>query len=85
MAGRLIALDKVPGVRPIAMGEVLRRLIAKCVLSLAKGEASEACEIDQLCGGLQNRTVMLWVIRHEWPSVAQLLPTSCHYGFIMEQ
>ena len=47
MAGRLIALDKNPGVRPIAIGEVLRRLIAKCLLSLAKGEAQEACGIDQ--------------------------------------
>ena len=43
MAGSLIALDKNPGVRPIAIGEVLRRLIAKCVLSVAKG-------VDQLCG-----------------------------------
>ena len=34
------------------MGEVLRRLIAKCVLSVA-GEAQEACGMDQLCGGLQ--------------------------------
>ena len=47
MAGRLIALDKNPGVRPIAIGEVLRRLIAKCLLSLAKVEAQEACGIDQ--------------------------------------
>ena len=37
MAGRLIALVKNPGVRPIAIGEVLRRLFAKCVLSVVKG------------------------------------------------
>ena len=24
-----------------------------------------------------NRTVMMWVIRHVWPSGSQLLPTSC--------
>ena len=36
MAGRLIALDKSPGVRPIARGAVVRRLIAKCLLSVAK-------------------------------------------------
>ena len=92
MAGRLIARDNNPGVRPIAFDEVMRRLIASCVLSVAKREAQEACRIDQLCGGLQsgmeggilllfidarnafneiNRTVMLWVIRHEWPSGAR--------------
>ena len=42
MAGHLIALDESPGVRPIAIREVLWRLIAKCVLSVAKGEAQEA-------------------------------------------
>ena len=46
MAGRLIAVDENPEVRPIAMGEVLRRLIAKCLLSVAKGEVQEACGID---------------------------------------
>ena len=37
----------------VLIGAVLRRLLAKCVLSVAKGEAQEACGIDQLCGGLQ--------------------------------
>ena len=49
MAGRLIAIDKSPEVRPLPLfiGE------AKCVLSVSKGEAQEACGIDQLCGELQ--------------------------------
>ena len=42
MASLLIALDESPGVSPIAIGEVLRRLIAKCVLSVANGEAQKA-------------------------------------------
>ena len=33
------------GVRPIAIGEVLRRLIAKYVLSVAKGEALKFAEL----------------------------------------
>ena len=53
MIGHLIALDRNPGVRPFVMGELWRRLIAKCVLSVAKVEAQEASGIDQLCGGLQ--------------------------------
>ena len=53
MAGRLIAHAKNPGVRPIAIF-VLRRLIAKCALSAAKGEAQEACGIDQLWGMMEK-------------------------------
>ena len=33
------------------MREVLRRLIATCVLLSGQGEAPDACGIDQLCGG----------------------------------
>ena len=108
MAGRLLALDKCPGVRPIGIGETWRRAIAKCVLRVAGREASHACGADQLCAGLPagiegavhamqhewdihhmeedwgfllidarnafnelNRTAMLWVVRHEWPSGAR--------------
>ena len=50
---RLIALDKNPGVRPIGIGHIWRRAIAKCVLAVAVPAATEACGIDQLCVGLQ--------------------------------
>jgi hypothetical protein len=105
MAGRLLALDKCPGIRPIGIGETWRRAIAKCILKVAGKDAKETCGIDQLCAGLesgiegaihamnhmwelhsmeeewgfllidasnafneQNRTQMLWTVRHEWPS-----------------
>ena len=35
---RLLALDKCPGVRPIGIGDTARRIIAKAVLCIAKGD-----------------------------------------------
>jgi hypothetical protein len=54
MAGRLLAIDKSPGIRPIGIGETWRRAIAKCVLHVAGSAAKEACGIDQLCAGLES-------------------------------
>lgn len=110
MSGRLVALDKCPGIRPIGIGELWRRLISKCFLKVAGPQAKEACSIDQLCAGLeagveggvhamteawkrmeheesigvvlvdarnafneQNREVMLWIVRHEWPMGARFV------------
>ena len=53
MANRLMALDKCPGVRPVGIGEIWRRLFAKCVLKVAGTEAKEACGSAQLCAGLE--------------------------------
>ena len=54
MAGRLLALDKCPGVRPIGVGENWRRCIVKCILLVSGNEAKESCGIDQLCAGLES-------------------------------
>ena len=53
MTGRLVALNKCPGVRPVGVGEVWRRLFAKIVIRATGGEATEACGTTQLCAGLQ--------------------------------
>ena len=52
MASRLIALDKNPGVRPIAIGEVLRRIISKAVAMVTRSDIESICQADQLCSGV---------------------------------
>jgi hypothetical protein len=52
MAGCLIALDKQPGTRPVGVGEVWRRLMAKCVIKVAGRKATAACGTMNLCAGL---------------------------------
>ena len=47
-----MALDNNPGVRPVGIGEAIRRLIAKLVHSLTT-QAMEACGTNNLCGGLK--------------------------------
>ena len=53
MSGRLIALDKQPGVRPVGVGETWRRLFDNIVLKVTVPEANIACQDDQLCDGIK--------------------------------
>ena len=53
MGCRLIALDKEPGVRPLGIGEIWRRAIAKCALSVCGQDAKAACGSTNLCAGLE--------------------------------
>jgi hypothetical protein len=55
MACRLVALDKSPGVRPVGIGEVYRRLLAKCVLATVGHKAMGAAGNLNLCAGLPAR------------------------------
>ena len=48
LASRLIPLDKNPGVRPIGIGEILRRIMGKCVTWNIKKD------IESSAGGLQT-------------------------------
>ena len=52
MSSRLVALDKKPGVRPIAIGEVLRRILCKVVASITRSDVEVLCGSDQLCSGV---------------------------------
>ncbi|CAB4004351.1 Hypothetical predicted protein, partial [Paramuricea clavata] len=55
IASRLIPLDKGEGaVRPIGVGEVIRRISAKCVMSFAKKDVVEASGSLQLCAGQKS-------------------------------
>jgi uncharacterized protein YsxB (DUF464 family) len=46
-------MDKFLGVCPIGIGDVWRRLVAKCVLTGAGHSANTSCGSDQLCAGLR--------------------------------
>ena len=48
---RLIPLDKNPGLRPIGIGETLRRIIGKAVMSILKKDVQIGVGNLQLCGG----------------------------------
>ena len=52
VAGRLIPLDKSPGVRPIGIGEVLRRIVSSATMTMLKPELVAATAPLQTCAGL---------------------------------
>ena len=51
MACKLIALDKCPGVRPIGIGEVIRRIVCKSIAIVARPDILDAVGVLQLCAG----------------------------------
>ena len=54
IASRLIAIDKLLGVRPIAIGETARRIISKASLAVVKDEVKEVAGSIQLCAGQEG-------------------------------
>ena len=54
VACRLIPLDKKPGVRPIGIGEAMRRILGKAILRLTNQDIKEAVGSLQLCAGQEN-------------------------------
>ena len=63
LACRLIALDKCPGVRPIGIGDTSRRIMAKAILKVVKGEIQEATGSKQLCTGQVSVEAAIHTVR----------------------
>lgn len=53
-ACKLIPLDKRPGVRPIGVGEILRRIVGKCVSWVVKEEVKAAAGPLQVASGVKS-------------------------------
>ena len=53
MASPLVAMDKMPGVRPLGIGEIYHRLWAKLVIKDCGSQAKLSCGTSQLCAGLE--------------------------------
>ena len=51
LANRGIAIDKCPGLRPVGVGEIARRIIGKAIMSVSGEKVQEAVGSLQLCGG----------------------------------
>ena len=53
-ANRLIPLDKCPGIRPVGVGEILRRIIGKSISWTLKKDIQEVVGPLQTCSGLNS-------------------------------
>ena len=53
-ACRLIALEKKLGVRPIGIGETLRRILAKCLTAVVAEDFEDVIGSEQMTGGLKG-------------------------------
>ena len=51
LSSRLIALDKCPGVRPIGVAEIARRIIGKAIMAVIGPAVQDAAGSVQLCAG----------------------------------
>lgn len=54
VACRLLPLDKKPGVRPVGIGEVWRRLIGKAIMAVTNNDVIAATAPIQVCAGLSG-------------------------------
>jgi hypothetical protein len=62
-ANRLVALDKCPGVRPIGIGECLRRILGKMMAYITREDVAKEAQAAQLAvgvpGGIEAATIAM--------------------------
>ena len=51
LANRGIAIDKCPGLRPVGVGEIMRRIVGKAIMIVTGPEIQSAVGALQLCAG----------------------------------
>ena len=76
LSSRLIALNKNPGIRPIGVREVLRRLLGKAMVLATGIDIEELCGADQLCSGLKGG------IKGAIYSVWSIFESKSHEGYV---
>ena len=54
MSSRLVALDKCPGVQPVTIGEIPRRILCKVIVMATRDDITDLCGVDQLCSNLKS-------------------------------
>ena len=54
IVGRLISLNKCPGVQSVRVGETWQLMLAKCMWAVKGSEAKEACRTEKLFRGLES-------------------------------
>ena len=76
MAARLIPLDKSPGVRPIGIGDVVRRIIGRATVSMLKPDLINRTAPLQTCAGVAGGVeASIHAVRKMWedPNVEGIL------------
>ena len=84
VACRSIPLDKNPGVRPIGIGEVLRRIVSSATMTLLKPDIIQATAPRQTSAGIMGGSeAIIHAVRRMWedPEVECILLVDAYNAF----